>query len=426
MAAGGALDGVRVLEFSQIAAGPYCGVNLSDLGADVVKVEPREGEHYRRVGAVVPREGKRFQSLNRGKRAIAVDLKDARGRAVIHRLTPRFDVVVHNLRPGVPERLGVGWEALSALHPGLVYCEISAYGSEGPRGGEPATDGAMTAYTGLMSVIGRMDADGTPQYTRPPIVDYATGLTAAMAIASALYRRERSGRGQLVRASMLRTALSLLDYHVMEEPVSDAATRDGMLAEIAETRARGGSYREQMAIRERHRITEAGPPRLYYRSYQAKDGAIALGCLTPPLREAARSVLGVRDDGDSPGYDSTDPENERRFGEWRAQIEETMRSRSVAEWMERFGAAGVPASPVRFPEDLPDDPQVRALGLMWELEHPVTGPQRVAGPVVEMSDTPTAVRGPAPAWAADTDAVLREHGFGGGELAALREAGVIA
>ena len=138
----GALDGVRVLEFSQIAAGPYCGVNLSDLGADVIKVEPREGEHYRNVGAVVPREGKRFQSLNRGKRAIAVDLKDARGQALIQRLVPRFDVLMHNMRPGVPERLGVGYEVLSALHPGLIYCEISAYGSEGPRAFESATDGA--------------------------------------------------------------------------------------------------------------------------------------------------------------------------------------------------------------------------------------------------------------------------------------------
>ena len=422
----GALDGVRVLEFSQIAAGPYCGVNLSDLGADVIKVEPREGEHYRNVGAVVPGEGKRFQSLNRGKRAIAVDLKDERGQALIQRLVPRFDVLLHNMRPGVPERLGVGYEVLSALHPQLIYCEISAYGSEGPRAFEPATDGAMTAYTGLMSVIGRTDHEGTPQYTRPPIVDYATGLTSAMAIASALYHRERTGKGQLIQASMLRTALSLLDYHVMQEPVSDALTRDEMLAEIEVARASGQAYGEQMAIRERHRITEAGPPRLYYRSYQAKDGAIALGCLTPPLRAAARAVLGVDDDGDSPDYDSTDPENERRFEEWKSQIERMLREHTVAEWMERFEEGGVPASPVRFPEDLPEDEQVRALGLMWELEHPITGPQRVAGPVVRMSETPTAVQGPAPVYAADTDAVLGEHGFSTEELASLREAGVIA
>ena len=181
-----------------------------------------------------------------------------------------------------------------------------------------------------------------------------------------------------------------------------------------------------MAIRDRHRITEAGPPRLYYRSYQAKDGAIAIGCLTPPLRAAARAVFGIDDDGDSPDYDSTDPENERRFEEWKSQIERMMREHTVAEWMERFKEGGVAASPVRFPEDLPEDEQVRALGLMWELEHPITGPQRVAGPVVQMSETPTAVRGPAPVYAADTDGVLQEHGFSTGELASLREAGVIA
>ena len=172
--------------------------------------------------------------------------------------------------------------------------------------------------------------------------------------------------------------------------------------------------------------SEAGPPRLYYRSYQANDGAIALGCLTPPLRAAARAVLGVDDDGDSPDYDSTDPENETRFEAWKSQIERLMSEHTVAEWMERFEEGGVPASPVRFPEDLPEDEQVRALGLMWDLEHPITGPQRVAGPVVQMSETPTAVHGPAPAYAADTDEVLLEHGFGAEELASLREADVIA
>ncbi len=422
----GALDGVRVLEFSQIAAGPYCGVNLSDLGADVVKVEPREGEHYRNVGAVVPLEGKRFQSLNRGKRSLTIDLKHERGRATIHRLIPRFDVVAHNMRPGVPERLGIGYGTLSALNPRLIYCEMSAYGTEGPHGRDAATDGAMGAYSGLVAVVGKAEPDGTPVLTRPPIIDYTTGLASAMAIASALYARERGGTGQLIQASMLQTALSLLDYHVMQEPVSDAATRAGMLAEIDEVRARGGSFAEQMAIRESHRITEAGPPRLYYSAYQAKDGCIALGCLTPPTRAAVRTVLGVQDDSDSPDFDSTDPENARRFAGWKAQITKTMRSRTVSEWMEQFEANGVPAAPVHFPEDLPDDPQVEAMGLMWDLEHPVTGPQRVPGPIVRMSGTPTAARRSAPAYAADSDEVLREHGFSDEEIDSLRSDHVIA
>ena len=422
----GALDGITVLEFSLIAAGPFLGVNLSDHGADVIKVEPLEGESYRNVGAVVPNEGKRFQSLNRGKRSIFVDLTTDGGRDVIHRIVPGFDVVTSNMRPGVTQRLQVDYETLRALHPGVIYCVMSGFGSRGPLAERGATDLAISAYTGLLSVVDKRDEDGTPVVMRPPINDYAMGLASGMAICAALYHRERTGTGQLIEASLLQTALALLDYHVMQEPVADATLRDALVQEIEELRGRGAPYAEQIRARVESGITVAGPPRLYYRCYQVRGGAVALGCLTPRNREAVRRVLQIEGDfSDSPDFDVRDPQHEARFQQWQGEITDKMMQHNVEEWMQIFEAGGVPAAPVHFPEDLPDDPQVEAMGIMWDLVHDVSGPQRVPGPMVTMSETPTAARGPAPAYGKHTDEVLLEHGLTQPELDALREARAI-
>jgi formyl-CoA transferase len=422
----GALDGIRVLEFSFIAAGPFLGVSLSDHGADVVKVEPLEGEHYRNVGAVVPKEGKRFQSLNRGKRSIFVDLEHARGRELIHRLVPGVDVVTCNMRLGVSKRLGVDYETLSALNPRLIYANISGFGPRGPWAHRPATDLVLSAYTGMMAVQDKREPDDTPANARPPINDYATGLAAGMAVCAALFHRERTGRGQLIEASLLQTAMNLLDYHVMREPVSDATISDPLYEEIQRMRAAGRPYSEQIRLRTDSGVTIAGPPRLYYRCYQAKDGAIGFGCLTPANRAAARKVLGIEGDySDNPDFDVRNPEHMSRFEEWQEQITRTVLSKTVREWMELFNEAGVPAAPVHFPEDLSNDPQVEAMGFMQELVHDVTGPQRVPGPIVLMSDSPTAARRPAPAYARHTDEVLGEHGLTREEIDSLRGAGAI-
>ena len=422
----GPLDGVSVLEFSFIAAGPFLGVNLSDLGADVIKVEPLEGEHYRNVGAVVPHEGKRFQSLNRGKRSIHVDLGSEQGRALIHRLVPSFDVVTCNMRLGVSQRLGVDYETLSEAHPALVYCNITGFGPRGPWSKQPATDLVLAAYSGMMTVVDKREPDDTPVNARPPINDYATGLAGAMAICAALFHRERTGEGQLIEASLLQTAMNLLDYHVMREPVSDATISDPLYEEIKEMRARDASYSEQIRRRTESGVTIAGPPRLYYRAYRARDGAVALGCLTPPNREAARKVLGIEGDfSDGPDFDVRNPDHVARFEEWQEQITATIASKTVSEWVKIFTENGVPAGPVHFPEDLPNDPQVQAMGLMIELEHEITGPQRVPGPIVHMSKTPTAATRPAPAFGLHTDEVLAERGLTAEEITQLREAGAI-
>ncbi len=422
----GPLAGIRVLEFSQIVAGPFAGVNLSDLGADVVKVEPLDGETYREAGAIVPGEGKRFQSLNRGKRSITIDLRHPDAAPLIHRIIPGFDVVLTNYRPGVPERLGIDYETLSALHPGLIYGRMTGFGHEGPWAERGATDIVAGSHSGLVAGNDKVSPDGSPGQLLPAIADYTTGLATCMAICAALYHRRESGRGQLIDTSLLQSALSIQDFDVMRHAITDQVIRDPMLAEVREVRANNGSYADQLAVRRRYRRSASGSPRLYHRSYNAKDGAVTIGCLTRPTRDAARKILGMEHDlTDDEGFDPFDPENSERLEQWERETVEVFRTRTVAEWMEAFQAGGVPVAPVQMPEELSDDPQVQAMGMMVDFDHEITGPQQVVGPIARMSETPTRAVRPSPPLGVHTHEVLVESGLSDAEIEALRESGAI-
>ena len=422
----GPLEGIRVLEFSQLVAGPFSGCVLSDLGAEVVKVERPSGDPHRNYGAVVPNEGKRFQAVNRGKRSIVVDLETAAGRELIHRLVPQFDALTVNFRRRVLEKLEIDYGTLSALHPGLIYCEISAFGTRGPLADRGGTDVTLVAYSGLMAGNAKIDEHGAPEEIGSgPVADYTAGLATAAGICAALYRRQLTGRGQRLETSLLRAAMAIQDNYIMREPLADSTIRDPMMEEIEALRAAGASYRELLTARNRMRATRWAF-RTYYGGFETRDGVVVLGALTPATRHTARRVLGISDDpSDDPGFDARDPANVARARKLFERVRTQMRERTVAEWVETFDAAGVPVSPVHFPEDLADDPQVAAAGLMTELEHPLTGPQRVVGPIVELDETPAAVRGPAPVLGADTEQVLADAGIDATEIAAYRAAGAI-
>ncbi|RJQ11784.1 MAG: CoA transferase [Dehalococcoidia bacterium] len=417
----GPLRGIRVLEFSVIVAAPFCGCILSDLGADVVKVEALGGDPHRNMGAIIPGLGKRFQSLNRGKRSLAVDLSTPEGREVIYRLVPDFDVVTVNYRIGVPERLGIDYESLRKHNPKLIYCQISGFGSGGPLKNRAGTDIVGVAYSGLMVGEAKVDGNGLPLgITSSSVADYCAGFAAAAAINAALVNRERTGVGQKIETSLLRAALAIQDTAVMREPVSDAASRDPMVEEIRRLRANRAPYTDIIEARSRGRGQRAAL-KGYYGGYQTGDGQfIVLGALTPATRNAARRVMGITDDlSDTPDFDAMDPKN-IAAGEARwERIRELMLTRTLDEWVQDFEAAGVPCSPVNIPEEMSEDPQVVALGMMTELVHPLTGPQQVVGPVAVMSETPVQIQGPAPVVGGDTVAVLREHGLTDQEIGAL-------
>jgi crotonobetainyl-CoA:carnitine CoA-transferase CaiB-like acyl-CoA transferase len=421
----GPLHGIRVLEFGQIIAGPVAGVYLSDFGADVVKVEPLEGESRRNTGAVVPNEGKYFQSLNRGKRSLTIDLASPAGQEIVRRLIPAFDVVVINYRLGVAERLHIDYETLRQHRPDLIYANITGFGDAGPEAGRAGSDVVAQAYSGLMAAEGRMDDFGAPQpVSSTPVIDRASGLATAMGICAALYHRSLTGEGQELHVSLLHTGLELLSRHVMREPVHDATSRDPMLEELQRRRAEGASYDDLMEFRRGQGIRFASH-RLYYGGYHTAEGALVLGALTRPNRNAVRRIIGMADETDDPNFDAATPENRARVEEWRLEIQDRLRERTALEWVATFTEAGVPASVVQFPEEMSDDPQVEAMGMITDLEHPVTGPQRVVGPIVRMSATPTAAVLPAPPLGWHSREVLTEAGFDAGEITRLIEGRII-
>ncbi|MGE3961507.1 MAG: CaiB/BaiF CoA transferase family protein [Dehalococcoidia bacterium] len=421
----GVLSGIRVLEFSQIVAAPVAGVNLSDFGADVVKVEPPEGEQTRRTGSVVPGESKGFQALNRGKRSLVIDLHDERGQAVLRRLIPQTDVVLINYRYGVAERMGIDYPSLCQLRPDLIYWQNTGFGEQGPEVFRAGSDIVAQAYSGLMVTDAKVDEDGAPDLISVPIADIVSGFAAAMAVGMALYHRARTGEGQYLSTSLLRTALFLQAAAVMREPVSDAVLRDPMLERAQAVVEGGASYPDLLEARRAGQNARLAF-RLYYGGYRARGGAVVLGALTKTNRDRMREVLGFpEEDSDTPGYDALDPENQRRAIEWKQRFRDRFMQRSVEEWVHDFDAAGVPVSAVRQPEELADDPQVQADGMIWDVEHTVTGPQRVVGPAVVMSQTPTAVQRPAPALGEHSAEILIEAGCPPEEVARLCAEGVL-
>ena len=275
----GPLHGVRVIEFSLIFSAPFAGLQLSDLGADVVKVEPPGGEGFRNLFAAVPANSKIFQSVNRGKRSIELDLRNPGAREVVYRLLPEFDVVLINYRQGVAERLGIGYETLREIRPDLIYAEISGFDPDGPYAHKPASDMVAQAYGGSIALAAKVDEDGAPIW--PPLVigDFPAGLAATIGLTSALYHRERTGEGQRVSVSLLRSVLAMCCHQLNVEPVHDAYGRDLILAELQRVRAAGGDYRDLVAAREGP-LRTGSPMGIYWRGYSAADGGLVIGALT--------------------------------------------------------------------------------------------------------------------------------------------------
>ncbi|MBW2282835.1 MAG: CoA transferase [Deltaproteobacteria bacterium] len=418
----GPFDGIRVLDLTQIIAGPFGCMMLADLGAEVIKVEPPGGEPWRQVAPFMPGESKSFQSLNRGKRSLAIRLDDPRGQAIVHRLIPTIDVVVTNFRPDVPARLRVDYETLSAIRPDLIYVDNTAFGREGPWADLPGYDIVAQAVTGLMAGEGKVNDRGHPLYiVSSPVADYSTGLAIAWAASAALFHRERTGEGQRVESSLLATALALQGGVVMENPKADDAFRTPARERRRALQQEGAPYAEQARAR-----SAPGRGGMFYRAYRTRDGAIAIGALSPPLREKARRALESDFLGqEDPDYDPHDPEFLAKARRAAREVEERMQTRTTAEWLQVLGREGVPAGPVQFPEEMSEDPQVRANGLMVDLVHDVSGPQTTVGPILKFSTAGAPEPRSSPPLGRDTDTCLRELGYPADEIDDLRAAGIV-
>ncbi len=422
----GPLDGIKVLELAQIIAGPYCGTALADLGADVVKLEPPAGEGARRIGQFAPNESKAFHGLSRGKRGIVINLASTQGQAVAHQLITDFDVFITNVRPGVAERIGMDYETLRRIRPDLIYLDVTGFGDRGPSAQRAGSDIVIQAYSGLLAADQKVGPDGAPEHiTATAPADYVAALGGAMGVCAALFHRQQTGDGQRISTTLLSAGLALQTPWVSRVPVSDAMLIEPLRDLMSELRATGASYAELTAAR-RNRPSQGNAFRLYYRGYPARDGAIILGALTPQNREQIRAALGITDDPtDSDDFNAIGPEADAVVARLDDQIRSKLRSGTMAEWMARLDAEGAPASPVNWPEEIADDPQVEAMNLMRDIEHPLTGPERHVGPLIEMSKTKTGTNRSSPPLDADTDEVLREHGFSDETIASLRAVGVI-
>ena len=404
----GPLDGVKVVEFTEIIAGPFAGMLLSDMGAEVIKVEPPWGDPWRGTQPISPTESRVFMAYNRGKRSITLDLTTDAARDVLAQLIPRMDVAIVNYRPDVAAKLGVDYEALSALNPRLIYCENTAFGRQGPDSYRPGYDMILQAMTGIMTSESKV-SDGAPVHVvSSPFVDTSAGICLAWCVCAALYHRERTGRGQKVETTLLGLALAMLGMRFVEVESLDREKLTNTLESLAALREAGVPYPELLKIYEAdHPVT---PGNIYYRSYQTADGVISVGCLSDPLRRRLLDTLGLTDIRFDPDYDPRSEEAAAFGQKLMRQAEGVFLQRTAAEWLALLDERGIPAGPVRFIEEVFDDPQVQANGLVAELEHRDAGPLRMVGPLAQFSETPLRAT-PPPALGQHTDEVLAELGF---------------
>ena len=419
----GPLAGIKVLEFTQIIAGPFGGMMLADMGADVIKVEPVEGEPWRVALEFIPGESKTYMSLNRGKRSLPLDLTRPEAVEIIHRMIPEIDVVVINARPDVPDKLGIDYETLSEINPRIIYCDNTAFGRSGPDSYRPGYDLIIQAMSGLMAAEGKI-RDGVPQLiTSTAVADFATGVAIAWGVCAALFHRERSGRGQKVETTLLGTALGVQTGSFMEIDSFDAERRAEFLAVLNAMRESGASY-EEMHEQYVQIVSPWRGGNIYYRTYQASDGALAVACLSDRLRKRVADVLGIDDPRFSPGFDPFDEETIAHSEKLVEEAEELFRERTVQEWLDTFDSVGVPAGPVRYIQELLEDEQVEANGLSVELEHTLAGKVKMVGPIIGMSDTPLEATSASPALGEHTNEILLSMGYSQEEISGMKTDGI--
>ena len=386
---GGALAGLRVLDVTQVMAGPFCAMLLADLGADVIKIEPPGGDMTRRMPGAVGDDTPAFNAVNRGKRSVVLDLKTAAGREALAQLAPSADIFVENSRPGVMATLGLDYATLSARNPRLVYASISGYGQTGPDRAKGGLDLIAQAVSGIMSVTGT--PEGPPTKVGVPLTDLGAALFALTGILAALEYRHRSGTGQHVDTSLVDAGVALSVWEATEYFAGA-----GVPAPLGSA----------------HRMVAP------YQAFQCADGAVTIGASTDVLFERLCGALGHPE---WPGI-AEFADNASRVRNRTAlakRIESVTRLQPRRHWLAAFEASDIPCGPINSYAEVFADPQVVARDMVVTVDHPTLGAMRALGSPIKLSATPPDVRRRAPHLGEHTEDVLREAGFSDARIAAL-------
>lgn len=390
------LKGIRVLDLSKVLAGPLCGQYLGELGAEVIKIEPvGQGDDTRAWLPQQSGQSATFLAVNHNKRSLAVDLKQAAGRAVVHRLAAEADVVLQGFGGGTAARLEVDEATLRGLNPRLIYCEISGYGREGPMGEEPGYDVMLQAFSGMISTMG--DPGGNFARASFSPVDLGTGSFALSGILAALLERERTGQGQYLDVSLLDTSLGLMSY-------------------MAQNYWRSGKIPQRMGT--------GHPAMCPYQAFEASDGPLMLGVGNDAQWRRFCAVAGLDALVDHPDY-ATNAARVRNFDATVAQVQQCMSRRRVQQWLDLLKPAGVACSAIHTLDQALAHPQVAARGILVESQHPVLGEVRSVGLPVRFGRQTRQARRPAPLLGEHSRAVLAESGFSAEEITALLAQGII-
>jgi len=391
-----ALDGLRVLDVTQVMAGPYCAMVLADLGADVIKVEPPAGDSTRVMPGASGNDSPSFNAVNRGKRGIVLNLKTPAGRDVLRRLARATDILIENYRPGVMAALGAGYDALAAVNPRIIYASISGYGQTGPHRNKGGFDLVAQGVSGIMSVTG--EPGGAPAKAGVPLTDLGAGLFALIGILAALEHRHRTGVGQHVDTALVDAGVALSVWEATEY-FSGAGV--------------------PTALGSAHRMNAP------YQAIRCADGYVTLGAANDRIFARLCDLLGHPEWLKRAEF-ATNASRVANRALLADAIEAITRQQPRAHWLAVFDANDIPCGPINDYAQVFADPQVQARQMMVETDHPTLGRTRTLGSPIKMSSTPPDVTRRAPLRGEHTDESLRAAGYTDAESAALRTAGAIA
>jgi crotonobetainyl-CoA:carnitine CoA-transferase CaiB-like acyl-CoA transferase len=390
------LTGIRVLEVGNYMAGPFCGMQLADLGAEVIKIEnPDGGDQVRLVAPLIEGEGSAFMRLNRNKRSMALDLKKVSGREVFRKLIATADAVVENLRPGTMIDLGLDYEALSHINPGLIYVAASGWGQDGPLKDLAGMDIMAQARGGLMSITGTPAGD--PVKVGVPVCDLVCALYGALATVSALHARRETGLGQFIDVSLFEAGVSLAIWEA------------GLYFATGEIPQRLGSAHQSNAP---------------YQAFRAADGWLTIGATTKNNWSALCRALGLESLLADARYRDTNLRHANRQA-LAATIEEVTVTKPTAHWLALLEKVGVPCAPIQDFGQVFEDPHLNARGYFWDAPHATAGNVRQLGSPMRMSRTPVRRDRAAPLLGEDSGALLAELGYAPAEIKGLLDGEVV-